>query len=92
VIAVARQGDQSIAAVAPSLGISEFCLARWSKTADREDDMTSGSIDTPARPGERDLEAENRDLRKRAKQLEQPVGLGVSPPDINAVARAPLDH
>jgi transposase-like protein len=72
VVAVARQGDQSIAAVARSFGISESGLARWLKIADREDGITPGSVDTPAaRPGETDLEAENRELRKRAKQLEQ---------------------
>ncbi|WP_308194596.1 transposase [Pseudonocardia kujensis] len=40
VIAVARQGDQSIAAVARSFGISESCLSRWLKIADREDGIT----------------------------------------------------
>jgi transposase len=68
VIAVARQGDQSIAQVARNFGVSESCLARWLKIADREDGLTG-----PASPGEAggDLEAENRALRKRAKQLEQ---------------------
>ena len=37
VIAVARQGGQSIAQVARSFGISESCLARWLQIADRED-------------------------------------------------------
>ena len=71
VVAVARQGDQSIAQVARSFGISESCLSRWLKIADREEGRAGGS--SPARPGgvDGDLEAENRELRKRAKQLEQ---------------------
>ncbi|MDT0276267.1 transposase [Blastococcus goldschmidtiae] len=68
VIAVARQGDQSIAQVARNFGVSESCLARWLKIADRED-----GISGPSSLGDAggDLEAENRALRKRAKQLEQ---------------------
>ena len=68
VIAVARQGDQSIAQVARNFGISESCLARWLKIADREDGVTGSA--SPDEAGG-DLEAENRALRKRAKQLEQ---------------------
>jgi transposase len=72
VIAVARQGDQSIASVARNFGISESCLSRWLKIADREDGISADLPDTPATTtGETDLEAENRELRKRAKQLEQ---------------------
>ena len=71
VIAVARQGDQSNAAVARSFGISESCLARWLKIADREDGLTSEAPDAPVRPGGTDLEVENRELRRRTKQLEQ---------------------
>ncbi|GAY08704.1 mobile element protein [Pseudonocardia sp. N23] len=71
VIAVARQGEQSIASVAKSFGISESCLQRWLKIADRDDGFTTDT--TQPRPGATatDLEAENRELRKRAKQLEQ---------------------
>jgi transposase len=68
VIAVARQGDQSIAQVARNFGVSESCLARWLKIADREDGISGPT--SPADAGG-DLEAENRALRKRAKQLEQ---------------------
>jgi transposase-like protein len=71
VIAVARQGDQSIAAVARNFGISESCLSRWLKIADREDGISTDIADTPARASESDLHAENRELRRRAKQLEQ---------------------
>jgi transposase len=37
VIAVARQGDRSRAQVDRSFGISESCLNRWMKIADRQD-------------------------------------------------------
>ena len=55
VIAVARQGGQSIAQVARSFGISESCLARWLQIADR-DDARGGSAAPAAGGG--DLEAE----------------------------------
>jgi transposase-like protein len=65
VIAVARQGDQSIAQVARSFGVSESCLARWLRIADREDGLAAG----PPAAGEDS--AEVRELRKRNRQLEQ---------------------
>lgn len=68
VVAVARQGDQSIAKVARSFGVSESCLARWLKIADREDGLTAS---TPAAPGAGDLASEVRELRKKAQRLEQ---------------------
>ena len=71
VIAVARQGDQSIAQVARSFGVSESCLARWLKIADREDGLVGGASSPATAGADGDLEAENRELRKRAKQLEQ---------------------
>jgi transposase-like protein len=71
VIAVARQGDQSIAQVARSFGVSESCLARWLKIADREDGLSGGTSSAASTGGGGDLEAENRKLRKRTKQLEQ---------------------
>jgi transposase len=67
VVAVARQGDKSRAQVARSFGISESCLTRWLQIADRDDGTASGP--SPLSGG--DLEAENRELRKRTKQLEQ---------------------
>ncbi len=77
VIAVARQGNQSMAQVARSFGISESCLNRWLRIADREDgigDSTGGTsasaLSSDAAAGG-DLEAENRELRRRTKQLEQ---------------------
>ena len=71
VIAVARQGDQSIAQVARSFGVSESCLARWLKIADREDGLSGGASSPGAAGPGGDLEAENRELRRRTKQLEQ---------------------
>lgn len=71
VIAVARQGDQSIASVAKSFGISESCLQRWLKIADREDGLTTDTTTPRPTSSPGDLEAENRELRKRTKQLEQ---------------------
>ena len=71
VIAVARKGDQSIAQVARSFGISESCLARWLKIADREDGIADGSTSAGSAGAGGDLEAENRELRKRAQRLEQ---------------------
>ena len=64
VIAVARKGEQSIAQIARDFGVSESCIARWLKVADREDGLAG-------RPPGNDAEAENRELRKRNKQLEQ---------------------
>jgi transposase len=79
VIAVARQGGRSRAEVARSFGISESCLNRWLKIADREDGNTDGAVAAAGAAGAgsnssgagTDLEVENRELRKRAKQLEQ---------------------
>jgi transposase-like protein len=39
VIAVARKGEASISHVARDFGISESCLQRWLKIADREDGL-----------------------------------------------------
>jgi transposase-like protein len=74
VIAVARQGDQSIAQVAKSFGISESCLQRWLKIADRDDSLTAKTPSAAGSSAGVDLEAENRELRKQAKQLEQENG------------------
>jgi transposase len=68
VVAVARRGDQSMAKVAQSFGISASCLARWLRIADRED-----GNDTP--PPTTVDEVEVRELRRRNKQLEQEVDI-----------------
>jgi len=70
VIAVARKGDQSVAQVARSFGVSESCLARWLRIADREDGLAVSTATTGA-TGAGDLERENRELRKKAQRLEQ---------------------
>ena len=71
VIAVARKGEASIAQIARDFGISESCLARWLKIADREDGLSGGPSSSGAAGAGGDLEAENRELRRRTKQLEQ---------------------
>ena len=67
VIAVARQGDQSIAQVARSFGISESCLNRWLRIADRDEGLGAVSAGSAAD------DPEKRELRRRNKQLEQEV-------------------
>jgi transposase len=70
VIAVARKGEASVAQVARDFGISESCLQRWLKIADREDGLTlSASGDRGG--GAKDESAELRELRRRNKLLEQ---------------------
>ncbi len=64
VIAVARKGDQSIAQVARSFGISESCLARWLRIADRDDGMVTAILGRLAAAGG-DLEREVRSCARR---------------------------
>ena len=52
--------------VAKDFGISEACLHRWLKIADRED-----GVDRTGSPEARDESAELREARKRIKLLEQ---------------------
>ena len=47
VIAVARKGEASIAQIARDFGISESCLARWLKIADREDGISGPASSEP---------------------------------------------
>jgi transposase-like protein len=73
VIAVARKGDQSIAQVAKSFGISESCPHRWIHIAERDEARATGRV--PARTtaaSEPDLVPENNELRKLAKKLRPP--------------------
>ena len=63
VVAVARQGEASIAQVARDFGVSGTCLARWLKLADREDGNTAES----GGPSTEEL----RELKRRNKLLEQ---------------------
>ena len=70
-VELARLREKPIAQVARSFGVSESCLARWLKIADREDGLSTAATSALAAGGGGDLEAENRELRKRTKQLEQ---------------------
>lgn len=64
-IAVAGKGEAAIRQVAKDFGISEACLHRWLKIADRE-----GGIDADgSRVG--DQSAELREAHRRIKLLEQ---------------------
>lgn len=78
VIAVARSSDAPMAQIARDFGISESCLARWLKLADREDglgDRPGGQRSdglasvTPAAAAT--AEQRLRELEKRNRQLEQ---------------------
>jgi transposase len=70
VIAVARKREASMAQIARDFGISESCLARWLKMADREDGITDSSAGDRGGGG-KDESAELRELRRRNKLLEQ---------------------
>ena len=70
VIAVARKGEASISQVARDFGISESCLQRWLKIADRDDGLAPpASSDRGGGGKEESLEL--RELRRRNKLLEQ---------------------
>ncbi|SNT48043.1 transposase [Rhodococcoides kyotonense] len=67
VIAVARKGEAPLRQIAKDFGISEGCLHRWLKIADRDDGIErSGAMTTGS-----DESAELREARKRIKLLEQ---------------------
>ena len=67
VIAVARKGEAPLRQIAKDFGISEACLHRWLKIADREDG--AGRPASAAAPD--DVAAQLRDAHKRIKLLEQ---------------------
>jgi transposase len=69
VIAVARKSEASIAQIARDFGISESCLQRWLKIADREDGLAPPA--TGDRGGSKDESVELRELRRRNQLLEQ---------------------
>jgi transposase len=67
VIAVARKGETSVRQVAKDFGVSESCLARWLRLADRDD-----GIGVAASPSVKAVErAELREAQKRIRLLEQ---------------------
>ena len=64
VIAVARKSETSVAQVARDFGISESCLQRWLKIADREDGIAPPASSDRGGGG-KDESAELRELRRR---------------------------
>ena len=67
VVAVARRGDTSVRQVAKDFGVSESCLARWLRLADRDD-----GISAVAAPSAKAVEqAQLREAQKRVRLLEQ---------------------
>ena len=79
VIAVARSSDASMAQIARDFGISESCLARWLKVADREDGLgdrpggqrSDGSAAPVTPAAAATAEQRLKELEKRNRQLEQ---------------------
>lgn len=67
VIAVARKGEAPLRQIAKDFGISEGCLHRWLKIADRDDGIERSAAMTTGS----DESAELREARKRIKLLEQ---------------------
>jgi transposase len=63
VIAVARKGEASIAQIARDFGISESCLPRWLKIADREDGLAPPAAGDRGGRGQSES-AELRELRR----------------------------
>ena len=66
VIGVARKGEAPLRQIAKDFGISEACLHRWLKIADREAGRRQ-----PASPDAGDMAAQLREAHKRIKLLEQ---------------------
>jgi transposase len=67
VIAVARKGETSVRQVAKDFGVSESCLARWLRLADRDDGVGVAAV-----PSVKAVEqAELRDAQKRIRLLGQ---------------------
>lgn len=63
VVAIARRREASFAQVAKDFGISETCVQNWVRKAE---------IDDGVKPGTTTAEhAENRELKKRVRLLEQ---------------------
>ena len=67
VIAVARKGEAPLRQIAKDFGMSEGCLHRWLKIADRDDGVERG---TATKTG-LDESIELREARERIKLLEQ---------------------
>lgn len=67
VIAVARKGETSVRQVAKDFGVSESCLARWLRLADRDDGV--GALASPSAKAVE--QAALRVAQKRIRLLEQ---------------------
>lgn len=67
VIAVARKGEAPLRQIAKDFGISEACLHRWLKIADRED----GAGRPASAAASEDVAAQLREAHKRIKLLER---------------------
>jgi transposase len=63
VVAVARKRETTLVQIAKDFGISDATLSNWLKQADIEDGVKPGVTSAEA--------AENRELRKRNRTLEQ---------------------
>jgi transposase-like protein len=63
VVAIARRREVSFARVAKDFGISETCVQKWVKQAEIEDCIKPGVTASE--------HAENRELKKRVRLLEQ---------------------
>ena len=68
VIAIARKGEAPVRQVAKDFGISETCLQRWLRIADRDDGLKGPKSSGASSGGET---AELREARKRIRLLEQ---------------------
>ena len=86
VVAVAREGEAPIAALAKDFGISESCLRNWLHQADVQDGVRPGTRaaeNTELKDAKRKirlLEQENEVLRRAAAYLSQAnLRLGQSP-------------
>ncbi len=67
VIAVARKGEAPLRQIAKDFGISEACLHRWLKIADRQDGGDRSGSPSVAD----DVAVQVREAHKRIKLLEQ---------------------
>jgi transposase len=69
VIAVARRGEASHRQVAKDFGISETCLQRWLRVADRDEGLDPASASTAAAKAAE--QAALKEAQKRIRLLEQ---------------------
>ena len=70
VIAGACKGEASISQIARDFGISDSCLQRWLKIANRDDGLAPPAAGDRS-SGEKFDSAELREMRRRNKLLEQ---------------------